>query len=53
MGESDLAMDMFNRALDLGDPGLTQLLIDPGLDPIRDDKRFIELLEKVGFANDE
>jgi len=50
MGESDLAMDMFNRALDLGDPGLTQLLIDPGLDPIRDDKRFIELLEKVGFA---
>jgi tetratricopeptide (TPR) repeat protein len=50
MGEYELAMGMFDRAIELSDPGLTQLLIDPMFDPIREDKRFIELLVKAGLA---
>ena len=50
-GEADLAIKYLNRAFELGDPGLTQLKIDPFLDPIRSDQRFIELLARAGFAD--
>lgn len=48
-GDSKLAMKNLNLALDYGDPGLSQMLIDPFLDPLRDDPRFIELMTKIGF----
>lgn len=49
MGDTDLAIDALNTALEYGDPGFTQLLVDPFLDPIRDDPRFVKIFEKVGF----
>lgn len=49
-GEIDLAMKWLGRAYELGDPGLTQLKINPFFDPLRADMRFEELLVQVGFA---
>lgn len=50
-GNAEQAMKCLNRALHFGDPGLSQLLVDPLLDPVRDDPRFIELLAKIGFES--
>ena len=47
--EADLAMQSLDLAYELGDPGLSQVLVDPFLDPLRDDPRFIQLVEKLGF----
>ncbi len=49
-GDTDQAIKALNRAYEIGDPGISQLLVDPLLDPIRDDLRFDELMEKTGFA---
>jgi serine/threonine-protein kinase len=46
---ADLAMQSLDLAYELGDPGLSQVLVDPFLDPLRDDPRFIRLVEKLGF----
>lgn len=48
-GEAELAFESLDQAVHYGDPGLAQLLVDPFVDPIRDDPRFIELLKKLGF----
>ena len=48
-GETELAFESLAQAEHHGDPGLAQLLVDPFVDPIRDDPRFIELLKKLGF----
>jgi TolB-like protein/Tfp pilus assembly protein PilF len=50
-GETDRAMECLDLALSQGDPGLTQLLVDPFLDPLRDDPRFQRLLVSVGLAD--
>jgi len=50
LGDADRAIDALHRALDLRDPGLTQLLVDPFLDPIRDDPRFQRIFAQAGFA---
>lgn len=50
LGDTDRAMHCLQLAFDQGDPGLTQLLADPFLDPVRDDPRFEQLLEKVGLT---
>lgn len=49
LGDTDQAFRCLELALSQGDPGLTQLMVDPFLDPIRDDPRFDALLEKVGL----
>ena len=49
LGETEQAINSLNVAYKYRDPGLMQLLIDPFCDPIRDDPRFIELLERVGL----
>ena len=51
-GKTDLAIEYLNQAFDLGDPGLTQLKIDPFFDPIRSDQRFADLLAKAGFTEE-
>jgi adenylate cyclase len=51
LGNAEAAMDCLDRALQLGDPGLSQLLVDPFLDPLRGDPRFVALLGKVGLAD--
>jgi len=47
--EADLAMKSLDLAYELGDPGLSQVLVDPFLDPLRDDPRFVKLVRKLGF----
>jgi len=49
-GDADQAIQSLNRALEIRDPGFSQLLVDPLVDPVRDNPRFIELMEKTGFA---
>jgi hypothetical protein len=50
-GEIDLAFDWLNEAYDDRDPGLTALLISPFLVNLRDDPRWIPLLDKVGLPH--
>jgi tetratricopeptide (TPR) repeat protein len=47
--DPDRAIESLNKALDLRDPGVPQLLIDPFMDPLRDDPRFKDILVKAGF----
>jgi len=49
MGDHFQAIECLNKAMDMGDPGLAQLLVDPFLDPIRDDPQFKEIFTKAGF----
>jgi serine/threonine-protein kinase len=49
-GDQENAMASLNRALDIGDPGISQILVDPLLDPVRDKAWFAELLENTGFS---
>lgn len=49
-GDADQAIKYLNYARDYNDPGLSQLMVDPLLDPIRDDPRFNELIAKIGFV---
>jgi len=44
-----MAFKNLDLAIGYGDPGLSQLLVDPCLDPIRDDPRFSVFLEQLGF----
>jgi tetratricopeptide (TPR) repeat protein len=48
-GLRDDALDAFDQALDERDPSLVWLGVDPRLDPLRDQPRFIELLRKIGL----
>jgi len=48
-GNAEMAFKNLDLAFDYGDPGLSQLLVDPFLDPIRDDSRFAGLMKKLGF----
>lgn len=48
-GDLEMAMKNLNLAFDYGDPGLAQLLVDPFLDPLRDDPRFMAIMTKLGF----
>ena len=48
-GNTEMAFRNLDLAFEYGDPGLAQLLVDPFLDPIRDDPRFIAMLDKLGL----
>lgn len=48
-GDLEMAMKNLVLAVHFGDPGLVQLLVDPFLDPLRDDPRFVEIMRKLGF----
>jgi TolB-like protein/Flp pilus assembly protein TadD len=52
LGDREQAFKCLDVAFGLRDPGFTQLLIDPLLDPIRDDPRFARMVEKVGFTEE-
>lgn len=48
-GDTDTALLYLNKAHTFEDPGLSQLLVDPLLDPIREDPRFDQMLIELGF----
>ncbi len=48
-GRHDPAIAALGRARELGDSGLIYARNDPFLDPLRDDARFIQLLNRLGF----
>lgn len=51
LGETDLAFRWLNRAVKLGNENKTFYLNDICLEPIRNDERFTELIEKMGNDN--
>jgi len=48
-GNPGKAIQTLNEAHEYGDPGTSQLLVDPLLDPIRQELQFAELLKRTGF----
>jgi len=48
-GETELAFDRLERAFAAGDVGLSQLLTDPLMAPLRDDARYRTALERVNL----
>ena len=49
-GDLDQSLQALNSARDIGDPGVSQLVADPLLDPLRSEPQFGELMAAVGFA---
>ncbi len=48
--EAELAFEWLNKAVEYDDPGLTQILGEPGFDKLRDDPRWLPFLRRVGYA---
>ncbi len=46
-GDIDTATGVLNKARDLNDPGVSQIIVDPLIDPLRDDPKFAELVAAV------
>jgi TolB-like protein/DNA-binding winged helix-turn-helix (wHTH) protein/tetratricopeptide (TPR) repeat protein len=51
LGEKDMAFTWLQRAYAERDPGITYLLLDPFMDPLRSDPRFDVLVRQVGFPH--
>jgi serine/threonine-protein kinase len=51
LGKHDRAIDYLWKGYERRDRLLSYLKVFPGYDPIREEPRFIELLEKVGLAD--
>lgn len=49
LGDQDSAFEWLNKAYDQRDIQLVSLKTDPSLDAVRQDARFQELVERVGF----
>jgi tetratricopeptide (TPR) repeat protein len=49
LGDIDLAFDWLRRSCDIREPRLMEIGFHPGVDPIRQDSRFAELLACVGL----
>ena len=50
-GDVDEALRYLEKAHHYEDPGLSQLLVDPLLDPIREDPRFVQMLVDLKFRS--
>jgi TolB-like protein len=50
-GETDAALTALERARVIGDPGLTYLGVDPMVDPLRKEPRFIALLRLLNIPS--
>ncbi|MCA1590263.1 MAG: hypothetical protein LC734_07695 [Acidobacteria bacterium] len=49
LGLKDEALTSLEKAFANRDPQLEYLKVESGLDPIRDDPRFVDLIRRVGF----
>lgn len=50
LGETDLAFEWVNRAIEEHDGPIAYLLVDPLYDPLREDSRLDELLGRLGLS---
>jgi tetratricopeptide (TPR) repeat protein len=50
LGDRDRALECLERAYDIRSEALVWLKVDPRLDPLRDDPRFLDLLRRVGLT---
>jgi tetratricopeptide (TPR) repeat protein len=50
MGRADEAFEWLDKAIETRDPGITGTAIDPLLDPIREDPRMAEILDRIGLG---
>jgi hypothetical protein len=53
MGKKEEAFRWLEDAYRTHDEGLTNLKIDPCLDPLRSDPRFDDLIRRVGFPKED
>ena len=51
LGEPDLALAQLERAYREHEPQLARLKVDPMLDPLRSDARFITLVRKMNLED--
>jgi len=49
LGEREAALAALERAFEIKDAGLTSMLVDPWLDPVRHDPRFEAIVRKMDF----
>ncbi len=49
-GDFDQSIAALNRGREIGDPGVSQIVVDPLLDPLREDPRFVALMTAIGFG---
>ena len=52
LGDRDGAFWWLERSLERNEPSISSLIVDPKLDPIRDDPRFEKLVGKVGLLDE-
>jgi Tfp pilus assembly protein PilF len=50
LGQNDRAFEWFDRAREARSDCMPNLRVDPRLDPLRADARFVNLLRSVGFT---
>ena len=49
LNDKDKAFEMLNAAIETKDQHVSQMKVDPFMDPLRDDPRFKETMRKAGF----
>jgi serine/threonine-protein kinase len=49
LGQRDAALSALERAYEIKDAGLTSVLVDPWLDPVRNELRFKAIIQKMNF----
>ena len=48
-GRVDESIDALLKAREIGDPGVSQIVVDPLIDPLREDPRFLKLLADIQY----
>jgi tetratricopeptide (TPR) repeat protein len=48
--EADLAFAWLDKAVEYGDPGITEIVAEPSFENIRADPRWLPFLRKIGYA---
>ena len=51
LGDKDKAFEAMDRAYDIRDPGITSILFTPLIEPLRDDPRYFEMLQRLNLAD--
>jgi hypothetical protein len=49
-GDFEKSLEDLHRAREIGDPGISQIVSDPLLDPLRDELEFARLMTVIGYG---